>query len=143
MEASSLLRSVSMHESRLDLVLRACFNTHDQALRTAANAVLLSLCEVMEEAKVLYVLNKVHAAMSDSDIAHAALELLSCMVAAVKKERRGGEKLLMINSGVQVAEATLLLCCQAVASPLACGDVLVFEKAMESLHELLRAASNM
>jgi hypothetical protein len=143
MEASSLLTAVIMHESRLDFVIRACLNTHDQALRSAANSVLLSLCQVMQEQKVLYVLNRVHSAMSDEANVHAAFDLLSCMVTAVKKERYGAEKLLMMHSGVHVAEATLLLCCQAAASPLACGDTSVFDRAMEALMELLRASSNM
>lgn len=106
MEAIPLLRIVTMTEQRLELILQASLNAHDQALRAAANSVLTSLCEVMEEKLVLHLLQRVHLALLEDGTAQAAFELLSLMVTMVKRERFSDKPLLM-SSGVPVAEATL------------------------------------
>jgi hypothetical protein len=152
-EAAALLRAVRLTPGRLDVVLAASFNAHDDTLATAATSVLVSLVESADVASVLHVLARCEIAIADDlPCAHAAFELSMQLVAARSGGSDSGKtpgaatvslanknKPLLIVRGTELAQAALRLCCEAACSPLAGAQEKVLTSATEALHDLLKA----
>ena len=135
-EAESLLKAIKMDTERLGIILGAALDSHDQALRSAANKVLSGLCEELDEELLLFMLERVGGALGDEAHSDAAFDLFLMLTAAMK----ASDKPLLMEMGFATAEAALQLCCQAAASRLAWRRPGAFESSMEVLHVLLRAS---
>ena len=151
-EAAALLRAVRLTPGRLDIVLTASFNAHDDTLAAAATSVLVSLVETADVPSVLHVLARCEAAIADDlPCSHAAFELsMQLMAAREDSSKRSGSatvslgskaKPLLIVLGTELAQAALRLCCEAACSPLAGAQEKVLSSATEALHEMLKANS--